>query len=107
MLVIFNCHVKLQIWQWSVNFVNCLPSISNIGAMHLDLQRSNKAIAWKIHLSNERVPRASPKLIKIHTKILIRGGLKMVDPIKCSRDKIYKKEHLVAGKPIESQVEKS
>ena len=27
-----------------VNFVNCLPSISNIGAMHLDLQRSNKSI---------------------------------------------------------------
>ena len=27
-----------------VNFVNCLPSISNIGAMHLDLQRSNKEI---------------------------------------------------------------
>ena len=28
-----------------VKFVNCLYSISNIGAMHLDLQRSNKAIA--------------------------------------------------------------
>ena len=27
-----------------VNFVNCLPSISNIGAMHLDIQRSNQAI---------------------------------------------------------------
>ena len=66
--------------------------------MHLNLQRSNKAIARNIHLSNERVPRASPKLIKIHTKILIRGGIKMVDPIKCSRDKIYKKEHLIVGK---------
>ena len=37
---------KIEILTLKCKFLNCLPSISNIDAMHLDLQRSNKEIEW-------------------------------------------------------------
>ena len=56
----------MQIWQWSVIFVSCLPSISNISAMHLDLQRSNKAIAWTFSLMGAFMVRKKKKSLAFY-----------------------------------------